>query len=98
MYSDPKALSGEPPDPSDRRVLCRQKPCHCCGAIPSHAHHVTYSRGLGQKSYDSMVIPLCWKCHSEFHDARGHFEGWDRERRRAWQESALEQLWPQDVF
>lgn len=85
----------------DRRPLARQRPCFCCERpAPSHAHHVTYGRGKGQKVPDSEVIPLCWRCHSELHGYFGHFEGWTREQREEWQRSALLSLWHdgEDVF
>lgn len=48
----------------------RHKPCILCGSPPkSDPHHQGY-RGLGQKTDDTRTVPLCRKCHREFHDLR----------------------------
>lgn len=88
---------------ADHREACRLLPCCApgCGSSPSHAHHVTYGRGKSQKAPHSQVIPLCWKCHSEFHGAYGRFKGWTREQRNDWQREQVSRHWPAltpDVF
>ncbi len=65
----------------------RQQPCCECRRYgQTTAHHVTYGRGRGQKVPDDMTIPLCVKCHDDFHTAKGAFRDMDKAQRRAWQE------------
>lgn len=46
------------------------KPCCSCRApAPSDPHHYG-SRGMGQKTDDYRVVPLCRRCHDAFHDTR----------------------------
>lgn len=77
--------------PSRRRDLrhlawIRQQPCCVCGSrFRVEAHHSTVGRGVSQKTDDDQTMPLCWKCHTDFHDARGHFRDWDRSKRQDWQ-------------
>jgi hypothetical protein len=54
---------------------------------PTDPNHVTYGRGLGQKSDDRKAFPLCRKHHEDFHAGTGYFEDWDRDKRRDWQRS-----------
>lgn len=71
-------------------------PCCSCGARPpSHAHHST-GGGMGMKAHDRETMPLCHKCHRDFHDGNGKFDGWNRAQRRLFQDLAVEQtlrLW-----
>lgn len=51
---------------------------------------------MGQKSGDRETMPLCAKCHRDFHDARGIFDYWTREGRRVWQGQEVQrclELW-----
>lgn len=46
----------------------RARACFSCGADgPSDPHHYG-PRGMGQKTDDLRVVPLCRKCHDHFHD------------------------------
>lgn len=48
-------------------AFVRRDPCCGCGAPgPSDPHHFG-SRGVGQKTDDRRTVPLCRKCHDEFH-------------------------------
>lgn len=47
------------------------------------------ARGKSQKAHDSWGIPLCLRCHRNFHGACGQFKDWDRQQRRKWQEDAV---------
>jgi len=48
----------------------RDEPCCSCStSAPSDPHHFG-PRGIGQKTDDFRVVPLCRACHDEFH-ARG---------------------------
>ena len=40
---------------------------------------------MGQKSFDNETMPLCLRCHKEFHDGTGWAEWETREDRRSWQ-------------
>lgn len=82
----------------------RQKPCHACESpLYVELHHATIGstepwelnsaggpvRGKAQKAHDSWGIPLCLRCHRNFHSACGQFKDWDRQQRRKWQEDAV---------
>jgi hypothetical protein len=60
----------------------------CLGS--TQAHHHTAHRGKGQKADDSQAIPLCLGHHHDFHAATGPFKGWDKQRRRDWQDIAVQ--------
>lgn len=61
--------------------------CHPCPAPPREieVNHPTYGRGLSQRGNDKDSFPMCGKHHRQFHAGKGYFEGWSREKRRAWQ-------------
>lgn len=60
--------------------------CSACDREPpSHAHHETSGRGMGQKADDWRAFALCLECHDDFHGGRCRFKGWDKDQRRAWQ-------------
>lgn len=83
----------------------RAKPCHACESPQYvELHHATIGstepwelnragsaavRGKSQKAHDSWGIPLCLRCHRNFHAACGMFKDWNREQRRKWQEEAV---------
>lgn len=48
-----------------------------CGMPAEEAHHHG-PRGMGQKTDDYRVLPLCARCHREFHDT-GTIDGMPRE-------------------
>lgn len=38
--------------------------CVGCGALPVELHHITsMSAGMGKKTFEFLIIPLCWSCH-----------------------------------
>lgn len=43
------------------------------------------ARGKAQKAHDHWAIPLCLRCHRQFHDCSGPFRKMDKEELRAWQ-------------
>lgn len=83
----------------------RKKPCHACESpLYVEGHHSTVGstapwerdragsvavRGKSQKAHDSWLIPMCLRCHRNFHAACGMFKGWDRGQRREWQDAAV---------
>lgn len=78
------------------RGWLRYQPCAApeCGRYPGNqAHHHTGHRGMGQKSPDRYMFPLCLQHHTDFHAGSGPFRGWNRERRRAWQDEQAERSW-----
>ena len=83
-----KARKARPDD--DRRYLefVRSLRCGVFGGCTSpynaHAHHLT-GAGMGRKASDRETMPLCAAHHRELHEFKGHFAGWTRERRLAWQ-------------
>lgn len=71
----------------DTRYLNRVRglPCCMCGAFPPvEAHHRT-GGGMGLKANDRATMPLCTRCHKQFHDLNGRFSGWTKEQLREWQ-------------
>ena len=89
-----------------RRPICREdrdrldflhaQPCCVTGRLPVDVHHNTQHRGLRQTAPHDQGIPLHHETHMDFHAGAGYFEGWDRERRRAWQTEQVEKyqaLW-----
>ena len=72
-------------------AFVRSLPCANCGRPPpSEAHHSTAHRqGKGTKADDLDTFPLCTKCHRDFHDARGSFRSWGKDKRRAWQRNLV---------
>lgn len=69
-------LAGQPNAPPARNApmrspaflaFVRQHPCAICGAAgPSEAHHYG-PRGMGQKTDDLRCVPLCRRCHDQWH-------------------------------
>jgi len=63
--------------------------CYLCGVTPCDPHHLMRvpSRGMGVRSNDDEVIPLCRACHQEVHSVgdereifKAHGESYDRAR------------------
>ena len=73
----------------------RRLPCCVCASrrfvVP---HHATYGRGLSRKSSDHETMPLCRRCHRDFHNAAGWFADWSREQRREWQRQMVQRYAP----
>ena len=72
----------------------RSLPCYSCGgldecAMVRHAHHHTHGRALSKKSSDYDTMPLCPCCHANFHSHIDRFTGWDKARRRAFQDAGV---------
>lgn len=68
----------------------RSLPCCVCGVrTSSHAHHST-GAGMALKAPDREAMPLCPRCHRDFHDGKGFSDGWRREQRALWQELQVE--------
>lgn len=55
-----------------------ERPCVCCGAQPVQVHHIIGRgmRGMGQKSSDMFVIPLCPYHHDQLH--RNGWREWEQ--------------------
>ena len=57
----------------------RKLPCCVCGAAaPSDPHHLrssAFGRGMGRKSGDEWVVPLCRGCHNRVHEEGSKREG-----------------------
>lgn len=93
-----KALANQRKTKRENRVgdpeylaFIRSLPCCVCRASPpSHPHHST-GAGMGTKSSDRETMPLCFKHHRAFHDAKGPFEYLTRKERRTWQELQVQQ-------
>lgn len=64
------------------------EPTPCRG--PIEADHESCGRGLGRKSADDRVIPLCDGHHDERTDHNGAFKHLKRDEIRAWFERAIE--------
>lgn len=65
-------------------------PCVVCGRWPAgEAHHAGRRPGIAMKASDHTTIPLCHRHHVEWHAAGGFCKGWDRARRRDWQDERI---------
>lgn len=42
-------------------------------------------RGRGQRSHDKWLIPLHMRCHRQFTDRTGPFDGWTKEQAGKWE-------------
>ncbi len=56
---------------------------------PIEAHHAG-ERGLGQRAADDTAIPLCRRCHRNYHDVIGFFAQLDKRERRAWADAQIQ--------
>ena len=100
-----KAMKRKPPKRTDDPgylAKVRLLPCMAAG-LPSphpggfgencygrrHAHHATYDRGYGQKNPDAFAFCLCETHHTCFHAGCCVFDGWDKAKRREWQEECV---------
>lgn len=62
--------ANRPPRSPRFLAFVRELPCCFCGAPgPSDPHHVG-RHGMGTKATDYSVLPLCRKCHDEWHAGR----------------------------
>lgn len=57
---------------------------------------------MSQKAHDQLAIPMCHRCHMEFHGATGWCKGWTKAERKLWQATMSERYMPkvpsEDVF
>lgn len=55
--------------------------CSCEAPKPSDPHHwsATVRRGVGQKLDDLLTVPLCRRCHDEYH-ARNALPGMSKDQ------------------
>lgn len=72
----------------------RSLPCCSCGRAssefqPTHPHHST-GAGMAMKAPDREALPLCARCHRDFHDGNGFCDGWNRAQRHLFQALAVE--------
>lgn len=90
-FQSPKSPTGPPPLPAGAPAppftreqylaLVKLSPCIVCGGTPVDAHHFPRTRVRGG---EYNVIPLCRRCHTEFHtepmkwmwDNRQFWGGW----------------------
>lgn len=63
FYSKPQSPARAP----HYLAYVRQQTCAFCGADPPNSAHHEGPRGMGQKTDDYRTIPLCVKCHHEYH-------------------------------
>jgi len=62
--------------------------CICDAGAPSDPHHKT-GGGMGSKSSDLKVLPMCREHHTAFHDHTGLFRHWNKDDKRNWQEAMI---------
>jgi 5-methylcytosine-specific restriction endonuclease McrA len=61
----------------------RAFPCCGCGAEDVEIHHFMHGdKGTGMKVSDFYTVPLCFRCHRQFHD-HGTLPGLSRDRTEA---------------
>jgi len=76
----------------------RTLPCCVCPLDDrTQAHHLKHGRGdrkggMGIRVHDRLTIPKCPRHHRQFHAGTGFFKGWDKERKRMWQEAWIARL------
>lgn len=79
----------------DKAYLAFIRQQQCC--IPNHdcqgpidAHHAARRSGMGLKACDRDTLPLCRQGHIfERHPLKGYFEGWTKERVKAWESDMI---------
>ena len=62
--------------------VVRTRPCAACGRGPAIAHHFIGEfsvGGVGTKAHDLFALPLCDRCHLEFHARPGEYRLEQRE-------------------
>lgn len=77
----------------------RRWPC-CVGGMlcgPARAHHAIEMggrriKGMALKAPDAEALPLCEMHHTQFHLGQGFCKGWDKLRRRAFQQDEIDRL------
>lgn len=93
-----KPMRRTPAKPTDNPAHLRKVRAMPCAAIglPGHgckgrivAHHATYARRGSKRAYDAFAIPLASVCHTQLHALSGPFRGWDKDRRRQWEEDRV---------
>lgn len=76
----------------------RTLPCCVCPLDDrTQAHHLKHGRGerrggMGIRVHDRLTVPMCSRHHRQFHAGTGFFQGWDKERKRVWQEAWIARL------
>jgi hypothetical protein len=73
----------------DHLAFIRTLPCLTCEAqqTPTEAAHIRYAdptSGMGRKSHDALVVPLCGDCH------RGPGGQHSRGERQWWEEKGID--------
>jgi len=59
------------------KAFVRSHPCLICGSYDTIAHHESLGLGMmGGKCPDSHCVPLCTKCHFDYHNTGPPF--WDK--------------------
>lgn len=81
-------MAGEDPDYVAwvRTLPC----CYCAGRNSVEAHHRT-GAGMARRAHDRETMPLCLRCHHDFHGLAGHFKNFKRADLRAWQHNKIEE-------
>ncbi len=57
--------------PEAFRDWLSRRPCTACDGGPCECHHIT-GDGMGRKAHFSLIIPLCRRCHQEWHGTGRH--------------------------
>lgn len=73
----------------------RKQPCGAClreSNLTITVHHHTKRRSFGRRAHDREAMPLCARCHDDFHSGRGVFLKWTREMRTLWQDAQVARL------
>lgn len=69
----------------------RSRDCCYCGVMaPSIVHHHTARRAMSQRAHDHDGMPMCPRCHLEFHSACGFFKHMKRAERCDWQDRQVQ--------
>jgi len=73
---EPRGVKAAEPDVERTRIshltFVRNLPCASCWKpAPNDAHHLLgaeYGKSMGKKAFDRHTIPLCRRCHDEYHN------------------------------
>lgn len=81
-------MAGENPAYAD---AVRMLPCRSCGQRYGVQAHHAGPRALARRAHDSTCVPLCYRCHGEWHAASGWAKLLNKQQRREWAELAIQE-------
>ncbi len=81
-------------DPKYRDAVKRLPCASCQRPPPSECHHHRHAgAGMGKKAHDHLGMPMCLRCHHDFHGVCGPFRGYSRAMLTEWQDKQVGLTW-----